>query len=107
MAVCVASDRDEALRIAHAQWAAPGATPPRLSAKLRVGADFQAVADLVTEAQVAEKVVCEADADEHLARIQEFANAGFDHVFVHQIGDDQETLFRFYEDEILPRATEL
>jgi G6PDH family F420-dependent oxidoreductase len=107
MAVCVAPDRDEALRIAHAQWAAPGATPPRLSAKLRVAADFQAVADLVTEEQVAEKVVCGADPDEHLARIEEFADAGFDHVFVHQVGDDQETFFRFYEDEILPRVGEL
>jgi coenzyme F420-dependent glucose-6-phosphate dehydrogenase len=107
MAVCVAADRDEAVRIAHAQWAAPGATPPRLSAKLRVAADFQAVADLVTKEQIAEKVVCGADADEHLARIEEFAEVGFDHVFVHQVGDDQETFFRFYEDEILPRVGEL
>jgi coenzyme F420-dependent glucose-6-phosphate dehydrogenase len=101
--VCVADDEGEARRIAHAQWAAPAAVPPRLLAKLRVPADFEAVAALVTEEQVAEKVVCGADPDRHLARIDEFAAAGFDHVHLHQVGADQETFFRFCEDELLPR----
>jgi coenzyme F420-dependent glucose-6-phosphate dehydrogenase len=101
--VCVAEDEAEARRIAHAQWAAPAALPPRLLAKLRVPADFEALAGLVTEEQVAEKIVCGADPDRHLARIDEFAAAGFDHVHVHQVGADQEVFFRFYEDELLPR----
>jgi coenzyme F420-dependent glucose-6-phosphate dehydrogenase len=101
--VCVAEDEAEARRIAHAQWAAPAAVPPGLLAKLRVPADFEAVAALVTEEQVAEKIVCGADPDRHLARIDEFAAAGFDHVHVHQVGADQETFFRFYEDEVVPR----
>jgi G6PDH family F420-dependent oxidoreductase len=101
--VCVAEDEAEARRIAHAQWAAPAALPPRLLAKLRVPADFEAVAGLVTEEQVAEKILCGADPDRHLARIDEFAAAGFDHVHVHQVGADQEAFFRFYEDELLPR----
>jgi coenzyme F420-dependent glucose-6-phosphate dehydrogenase len=104
---CVAENEDEARRIAHAQWAAPAAVPPRLLSKLRVPADFEAVAELVTEAQVAEKIVCGADADAHMARIQEFVDAGFDHVYVHQVGDDQDSFFRFYEREIIPRAAEL
>ena len=105
--VCVADTEEEARHVAHAQWAAPAAIPPRLLAKLRVPADFQAVAELVTEDQVAEKIVCGPDPDDHLARIEEFVAAGFDHVHVHQVGDDQETFFRFYEDEILPRVGEL
>ncbi len=105
--VCVSDDVAEARRVAHAQWAAPAAIPPRLLAKLRVAADFQAVADLVTEEQVCEKVVCGADPDEHLAKIEEFSAAGFDHVHVHQVGADQETFFRFYERDVLPRVAEL
>ena len=101
--VCVAEDESEARRLAHAQWAAPAAIPSRLLAKLRVPADFEAVAELVSEEQVAEKIVCGADADRHLARIEEFRAAGFDHVHVHQVGADQETLFRVYEAEVLPR----
>jgi len=61
----------------------------------------------VTEEQVSEKVICGSDPDEHLAKIQEFADAGFDHVHVHQVGADQETFFRFYEKDVLPRVREL
>ncbi|MDQ3670998.1 MAG: TIGR03557 family F420-dependent LLM class oxidoreductase [Actinomycetota bacterium] len=104
--VCVAEDEAEARRVAHAQWAAPAAIPPRLLTKLRVAADFQAVADLVTEEQVSEKIICGSNPDEHLAKIQEFAAAGFDHVHVHQVGADQESFFRFYEKEMLPRIEE-
>jgi coenzyme F420-dependent glucose-6-phosphate dehydrogenase len=105
--VCVAEDEAEARRLAHAQWAAPAAVPSRLLAKLRVPADFEAVAELVSEAQVAERIVCGADPERHLARIAEFVEAGFDHVHVHQVGADQERFFRFYEQEVLPRAREL
>jgi coenzyme F420-dependent glucose-6-phosphate dehydrogenase len=103
----VADDEAEARRLAHAQWTAPAAVPPRLLAKLRVPADFEAVAELVSEEQVAERIVCGADAERHLARIAEFVDAGFDHVHVHQVGADQETFFRFYERDVLPRAREL
>jgi coenzyme F420-dependent glucose-6-phosphate dehydrogenase len=105
--VCVAADETEARRIAHRQWAAPAAIPRRLVAKLRVPADFEAVADLVDEEQVTKRVVCSRDPDAHLAKIKEFVDAGFDHVHVHQVGADQETFFRFYEREVLPRTNEL
>ncbi len=105
--VCVAEDEAEARRIAHAQWAAPAAIPPRLLTKLRVPADFEAVADLVTEDQVCDSVLCEADPERHLAKIKEFADAGFDHVHVHQVGGDQEFFFRFYERDVLPQVREL
>ena len=49
-----------------------------------------------------ESVVCSADAETHRDSIQEFVDAGFDHVYVHQIGPDQEALFRLYEDQLLP-----
>jgi coenzyme F420-dependent glucose-6-phosphate dehydrogenase len=103
MDVCVAADEAEARRIAHRQWSAPSAIPPRLLTKLRVPADFQAVADLIGEEEVCKRVLCGADSDAHVAKIKEFADAGFDHVHVHQVGADQETLFRFYEDRVLPR----
>ena len=105
--VCVADNETEARRIARAQWTAPAAIPPRLLTKLRVPADFQAVAELVSEEQVCERVVCGRDPDAHLAKIKEFVEAGFDHVHIHQVGADQETFFRFYEREVLPRARDL
>jgi len=56
---------------------------------------------------VCERILCGADPDAHLARIGEFVDAGFDHVHVHQVGADQETFFRFYERNVLPRVREL
>jgi G6PDH family F420-dependent oxidoreductase len=38
----------------------------------------------------------------HVARLREFADAGFDHVSVHQVGPHQEGFFRFYAERVLP-----
>ena len=101
--VCVAEDEATARQIAKMQWAAPAAMPPRLLPTLRLPADFQAVAELLTEEQICEKVVCGPDPERHVSRIAQFIEAGFDHVHVHQIGADQEAFFRFYGREVLPR----
>ena len=42
----------------------------------------------------------------HLEAIESFADAGFDHVYVHQVGPNQEGFFDFYEREILPEASD-
>ncbi len=52
--------------------------------------------DLVAQAQ-------RADLDAHVAQIQSFVDAGYDEVFVQQIGPDQEGFFKVYEQEVLPR----
>jgi molybdopterin-guanine dinucleotide biosynthesis protein A len=57
---------------------------------------------VLTPEQVAEKVVCGPDPDEHRKAIDEFEQAGFDRVYVHQVGRDQEPFFAFYERKILP-----
>jgi hypothetical protein len=44
------------------------------------------------------------DPDAHRAAIQEFADAGYDHVYVHQVGPDQEGFLDFYSREILGQA---
>ncbi len=37
-----------------------------------------------------------------LEKIEEFAAAGFEHVIIHNIGEDQEPFFRFFENELAP-----
>ena len=44
-----------------------------------------------------------SDPESHLTSIREYADVGFDHVYVHQIGKDQEGFFPFYEREVLPK----
>jgi coenzyme F420-dependent glucose-6-phosphate dehydrogenase len=37
--------------------------------------------------------------------LSRFRDAGFDHVYVHQFGRDQERLIALYEEDILPQLT--
>ena len=43
------------------------------------------------------------DPERHLDSIRQYVDAGYDHVYVHQIGPDQEGFFRFYEREVMPK----
>ena len=54
------------------------------------------------EEDVAESIVCGPDRDRHIEKIRAFVDAGYDHVYVHQVGPDQVGFFRFYEEEVLP-----
>jgi coenzyme F420-dependent glucose-6-phosphate dehydrogenase len=100
--VCWAASEAEAKRIAH-EWWPNAAVQGELSQELPLPAHFEQAAATVTQDDVAESVVCGPDPDAHAAKIEEFAEAGFDHVYVHQVGPDQEGFFAFYEREILPR----
>ena len=56
----------------------------------------------MTEEMVAEAVVCGPDPERHIENIRQAADAGYDEVYVQQIGSEQEAFFRFYEKEVLP-----
>jgi hypothetical protein len=58
---------------------------------------------MVAEEDIAESVVCGPDPERYLAKVQEYVDAGFTHVYLHQIGPDQEGFFRFYKRELEPR----
>ena len=66
---------------------------------------FEEAAKMVSEDEIADAVVCGPDANLHRKKIAEFEQAGFDHVYVHQVGPDQEGFMRFYREEILAGAT--
>ncbi len=68
---------------------------------------LEQAAKAVTPEALKEEVVCGPDAQKHVEQITRYVKAGFDHVYVHQIGPDQEGFMRFYEREILPRAAQL
>ena len=100
--VCVDTDEAAARRTAHRYWP-NGALTGTVLTELPRPTEFEQVASLVTEEQVAANVVCGTDVERHLEAITAFAAAGFDRVYVHQVGPDQSTFFRFYRDEIEPR----
>jgi G6PDH family F420-dependent oxidoreductase len=101
--VCWADSEEEAKRTAH-QWWPNAALAGDLSQELASPEDFEEAAEMVDEDDVAEVIACGPDPERHLEMIREFEKAGFDHVYVHQVGPDQEGFFRFYEREILPKV---
>ena len=106
LTVCWAKDETAARRIARQQWPT-SAMQSNLSWELPLPEHFEAVAELVTEDQVAESIVCGPDPERHLAAIRKYATAGYDHVCVHQVGQDQKGFFEFYAAEILPQLRSL
>jgi G6PDH family F420-dependent oxidoreductase len=101
--VCYAKDEAQARRTALEVWPNAG-VPGELSAELPLPRHFQQAAKIVTEDIVAKEIVCGPDPERHLALLRKYEDAGFDHIFIHQVGEDQEGFLRFYQDEVLPRA---
>ncbi len=102
--VCWASSEAEARRTAHEVW--PNSViPSPLSWELPLPSHFEAAAKLVTEDAIAKEIVCGNDPQRHIQAIQKYADAGYDHVSIHQVGRDQKGFFDFYKRDVLPRLT--
>ncbi|MBO0685750.1 MAG: LLM class F420-dependent oxidoreductase, partial [Candidatus Dormibacteraeota bacterium] len=80
------------------------AVPGVLNAELATPAQFEAATSIVTPDMLRQQMPLGPEPRPFLERIQSFADAGFDHVYLHQIGPDQEGFFRFCERELLPEA---
>jgi coenzyme F420-dependent glucose-6-phosphate dehydrogenase len=100
--VCWAVDEAEARRTAHMWWP-NGGMPGGVLSELARPSQFAEVAKLVREDDVAAAVVCGSDLDRHVAAIERFVGAGFDTVYVHQVGPDQSGFLAAYRDGVLPR----
>jgi G6PDH family F420-dependent oxidoreductase len=68
---------------------------------------FDAASASVTEDEVAAQIPCGADVDAVVEAVGEFADAGFTHVALVQIGaEHQDPFFTWAEDELLPALAE-
>ena len=66
-------------------------------------AHFEQAAELVTGEMLAGAVVCGPTVDRHVAALQAYADAGFDELYVNQIGPEQDAFFAAYAEHVLPR----
>jgi G6PDH family F420-dependent oxidoreductase len=100
--VCWDEDEQRARRTAHRLWPNDG-LPGELAQILPTPAHFEQASELVSEDQIAESIPCGPDLDAHLEKIREYERAGFDELYVQQVGDGHERMFELYSQEILPR----
>ena len=102
MKVCWAESEEEAVRTVHERWPNEG-LPGELPQVLPTVNHFEQASSLVTPEMAVEGTPCGPDPEQHVAQIRKFLDAGYDEVYVSQIGDDQEGFLSFYEREVLPQ----
>jgi coenzyme F420-dependent glucose-6-phosphate dehydrogenase len=99
LTVCYAESEEQAVRTAY-EWWPNAALGGELGQELPLPRHFQQAAETVSPEDVAESVVCGPDPDRYRRAIDEFDDAGFDHVYIHQVGPDQESFFAFARSEL-------
>jgi G6PDH family F420-dependent oxidoreductase len=99
--VCWAEDEEAAKKLALKQWP-NGAISGSYFLELPLPAHFEEAAEALDTEDIAGSIVCGPDPERHRSAIQEYVDAGYDHVYIHQVGPDQEGFFDFYEREVLP-----
>ena len=102
---CWAADEAAARKLAFEIWPNAG-VPGELSQDLPTPAHFEQAASLVKEDDVADSFPCGPDPERWMQSIKEYADAGYDEIYVHQIGPDQEGFFTFWQSEIEPRLAQ-
>jgi G6PDH family F420-dependent oxidoreductase len=100
--LCYGPDEQECVKTVHRLWPneALGGELPQI---LPTPAHFEQACELVTEEMIAESVPCGPDVDKIVDAFQEYADAGYDELYVQQIGTRQKEFFEVLEREILPR----
>lgn len=101
VAMCYAASEDAARQTAHKyfRWSLLG---PAM-ADLPNVAVFGAATKAVTPDAVAKQISCGPDSEPHLAAIGKYADAGFDHLILVQIGPEQDAFIDFFERNLAPR----
>jgi coenzyme F420-dependent glucose-6-phosphate dehydrogenase len=74
-----------------------------LGQELATPSDFEEAAAMVDESDVAEQTPCGPDPKPYLELIGKYADAGFTHVYVHQIGENQDEFAEFAAKELIPK----
>ncbi len=80
----------------HRLWPNEG-LPGELAQILPTPAHFEQAS------QLAQDTPCGPDVDRHVEAIKAYEQAGFDELYVNQIGAGQDAFFEAYRDEVLPR----
>lgn len=94
-------DDAAAFAVAHDQWRS-NLLPPSVSWHLETPEQFDAVADLVRPEEVRGTVLVEHDAERFADRVAELVACGFDEVYLHHVGQQQDAFLDAAGETLLP-----
>jgi G6PDH family F420-dependent oxidoreductase len=97
--VCHAPTVDDGLATAHRIWPNEG-LPGELAQVLPQPKHFEQASELVTKDHLS--LPTGPDPEPYVSRVREFVDAGYDEVYVAQIGQDQQAFFDFWRTEVAP-----
>jgi probable non-F420 flavinoid oxidoreductase len=98
-----ASDEDTATRIAHEQWRS-NVFPPPVCWDLDSAEAFDAASAKVTPEQVAEVVNVSSDLGKHAAWLRQYADLGFDELYLHHVGQELDAFVDAFGAKVLPEV---
>jgi G6PDH family F420-dependent oxidoreductase len=99
--VAYASSVEAAEDLAFERWPTSGLSG-ELSQVLPTPAHFEQAVSVLRREDVVKSFPCGPDPQKHIEAIREYARAGYDEIYVTQVGPEQEAFLRFYEREVLP-----
>jgi coenzyme F420-dependent glucose-6-phosphate dehydrogenase len=100
--VCWSTDAETARKTVHRVWP-NGGVPGQLSQDLPTWTHFEQAAEMVTEEDATKSTPCGPDiVDEIVDSVREYERAGYDHLYFHQVGPDQDGFFDFWREELRP-----
>jgi probable non-F420 flavinoid oxidoreductase len=97
-----APDEDSALEIAHDQWRTNVFAPP-LCWDLATVEQFDIAAQHVSPDAVRDTVLVSSDPARHLEVLHELAELGFDEIYLHHVGREQERFIDAFGEHVLPK----
>jgi G6PDH family F420-dependent oxidoreductase len=92
---------EEALANAVTEWPNGGMRFPK--ADIRSPHDFAEIAKLVRPEDFAGRMVISSDPDLHRAQLQRYVDLGFDRIYLHNVGRNQEEWLGVFGREVLPK----
>lgn len=106
VSLCYAADQQTAAKIAHERMRF-GLTGWKVQAELPNPVNFEAATAFITPDDVAQQFGVGPDPERHVEVVKQYLDAGFDHVTLVAIGDDQNAFFTFWSNELRPRLERL
>src|SRR5512133_498607 len=101
--VCFAESKEQAKKTAFEVW--PNAlVEGSASQELPLPSDFEQLVQNRKRDELEGKIVLGCESDDYLQELQEYEDAGYTHVYIHQIGPDQEDFLEFAKSELLARG---
>lgn len=103
--VCWARDKADARKTAY-EWWPNTAVPGELTVELPLPRHFEQATETIDEDDVVSSVTVGPDPQPYLDAVGNYIDAGYDHVYLHQIGPDQAGFLDFARRELLPALRE-